>query len=160
MGYGYRVVQQMALRTDDRQWLIYDPHTVDMVFKALEASALVMFGAWMQRRAGTLPAEIASNVGRIGVVLSKIGAKRQQIQAGLTANDVPDELIEAQLGLNEFMLFLDNSSSADWERLVASLDEIAAAMTYLDERTSDTGTNHPRWNSRLVSGESCESCGR
>jgi len=150
----------MALRTDDRQWLIYDPHTVDMVFKACEASALVMFGAWLERRAATLPAEIASNVGKIGVVLSKIGEARQQIQAGLAPNDVPDELVEAQRGLNEFMLFLDNSSSADWERLVSSLDEIAAAMTYLDERTTSTGTNHPRWNSRLVSGQSCDKCGR
>ncbi len=150
----------MALRTDDRQWLIYDPHTVDMVFKALEASALVMFGAWMQQKAATLPAEIASNVGRIGVVLSKIGDARQQIQAGLAPNMVPDELVEAQRGLNEFMLFLDKGDSAAWERLVASLDEIAAAMAYLDERTTDTGTNHPRWNSRLVSGQSCDKCGR
>jgi len=150
----------MALRTDDRQWLIYDPHTVDMVFKALEASALVMFGAWMQRRAATRPAGIASNVGRIGVVLSKIGDARQEIQAGLAPNEVPDELVEAQRGLNEFMVFLDNGSSADWGRLVSSLDEIAAAMSYLDERTQGTGTNHPRWNSRIVSGQSCETCGR
>ena len=150
----------MALRADDRQWLIYEPHTVDMVFKALEASALVLFGAWMQRRAATLPAEIASNVGKIGVVLSKIGEARQQIQAGLSPNEVPDELVEAQRGLNEFMLYLDNGVSADWGRLVSSLDEIAAAMTYLDERTSGTGTNHPRWNSRLVSGQSCDKCGR
>ena len=150
----------MALRADDRQWLIYEPHTVDMVFKALEASALVLFGAWMQRRAATLPADIASNVGKIGVVLSKIGDARQQIQAGLSPNVVPDELVEAQRGLNEFMLFLDNETSADFDRLVKSLDEIAAAMAYLDERTSGTGTNHPRWNSRLVSGQSCDKCGR
>ena len=150
----------MALRTDDRQWIIYDPHTVDMVFKAVEASALVMFGAWLERRAATLPAEIASNVGKIGVVLSKIGFARQQIQAGLAPNVVPDELIEAQRGLNEFMLYLDNGSSADWGRLVSSLDQIAAAMSYLDERTTGTGTNHPRWNSRLVSGEPCDKCGR
>ena len=150
----------MALRTDDRQWIIYDPHTVDMVFKAVEASALVMFGAWLQKIAATLPTEVAGNVGRIGVVLSKIGDARQQIQAGLASNDVPDELVEAQRGLNEFMRYLENGASADFDRMVRSLDEIAAAMTYLDERTSGTGTNHPRWNSRLVSGQSCDKCGR
>ncbi len=150
----------MALRTDDRQWIIYDPNTVDLVFKAVEASALVMFGAWLQKLAATLPAEIASNVGRIGVVLSKIGDARQQIQAGLAPNVVPDELIEAQRGLNELMLFLERNESADFDRLVRSLDEIAAAMTYLDERTADTGTNHPRWNSRIVSGQPCDKCAR
>ena len=61
------------MRTDDRQWLIYDPNTVDMVFKACEASALAMFGDWMQQRAATLPSVIASTVGRSGVVPSKPG---------------------------------------------------------------------------------------
>lgn len=150
----------MALRTDDRQWTIYDPHTVEQIFKALEASALVMFGAWLQHRAGTLPAALHTNVGVIGSALHDMGEARQQIQAGLAPNDVPDELVHAQRGLDLFMRWLKDPSSVPIEKVEGVMDEMAGAMQYMNKRTHDTGTNHPRWNSRLVSGESCKECGR
>lgn len=150
----------MDLRTDDRQWLIYDPHTVDMVFKALEASALITFGAWLQQRAAALPASLASNIGTIGVVMSNIGEARQQIQAGLAPNEVSDELVEAQRGWDLFVRWLQDSASVPIGQVEGVVDQIAAAMQYMDSRTHDTGTNHPRWNSRLVSGQPCKECGR
>lgn len=150
----------MALRSDDKQWLIYDPHTVEQTFKALEASALVMFGGWLQLRAQTLPVALGGNVGSLGASLGKMGHARQQIQAGLAPNDVSDELVEAQRGLDLFVRWLRDPSSVPYEKVVDVMDQITAAIAYLSERTSETGTNHPRWNSRLVSGESCESCGR
>ena len=153
------MAEQMALRTDERQWLIYDPHTVDMAFKALEASALFMYGNWLQSMAKRLPTELSTNIGQIGVVIAKIGDARQQIQAGLAPNDIPDELVEAQRGLDLFHRWLEDNNVPMGE-VVEVIDQLAGAMTYLDQRTHDTGTNHPRWNSRLVSGQSCESCGR
>ena len=150
----------MALRTDDRQWTIYDPNTVDMVFKALEASALVMFGGWLQQRAASLPASLASNIGTIGTVMSNIGEARQQIQAGLASNEVLDELVEAQRGWDLFVRWLHNPTSVPIDQVEGIVDQVAAAMQYMDTRTRDTGTDHPRWNSRLVSGQLCESCGR
>lgn len=147
----------MALTQDDRQWLIYDPNTVDSVLKAIEASALVMYGAWLQGMATRLPSTLADSVGTLGVVTSKIGESRQQIQAGLSVNDVPDELVAAQRALDELAKWLQDRSTPV---PVGAIDELAGAMKYLDERTMDTGTNHPRWNSRIVSGQPCESCGR
>jgi len=150
----------MALRTDDRQWIIYDPHTVDMVFKALEASALFMYGNWLQEMSKKMPAALAENIGQVGIVLAKMGEARQQIQAGLAPNEVPDELVEAQRGLDLFHRWLKNPNSVPFDKVADIIEQVAGAMTYMDERTSDTGTNHPRWNSRLVSGQPCKECGR
>ncbi len=150
----------MGLRQDERQWLIYDPNTVELVFKALEASALVMYGEWLQMRAKGSGSLIGESMARIGTVLSKMGDARQQIQAGLAPNDVPDELVEAQRGLDLLNRWLQNPNSVSASKVAEVVDQIAAAMTYMDERTKDTGTNHPRWNSRLVSGQPCKSCGR
>lgn len=150
----------MVLRTDDRQWTIYDPHTVEQVFKALEASALVMFGGWLQLKAGKMPSALRDNVGVVGSALSDMGEARQQIQAGLAPNVVTDELVNAQRGLDVFMQWVQDPSSVPIEKVSAVMDEIAGAMSYMNQRTHDTGTNHPRWNSRLVSGQPCESCGR
>jgi hypothetical protein len=150
----------VSLRTDDRQWLIYDPNTVSLVFKALEASSLVMFGGWLQRRAGSLPEALSGNVGTTGAILSKMGGARQEIHAGLAPNDVPDALVEVQRGLDLFIRWLNDPSSVPFDVVVDIMDQIAAAMAYMDQRTYDTGTNHPRWNSRLVSGDPCGECGR
>jgi hypothetical protein len=150
----------MVLRSDERQWMIYDPNTVDMVFKALEAAALVHLGAALQRRAGKLPAALAENIGNIGVALWKFGDARQQIQAGLAPNDVPDQLVHAQRGWDEFNKWLEDPTSVPIERVAQAVDEIAGAIVYMDQRIYETGTNHPRWNSRLVSGQPCNECGR
>ena len=150
----------MALRTDNRQWLIYNPNTVDMVFKALEASALVMYGGWLQQRARRLPSGLSGNVGTLGAILAKMGDARQQIQAGLAPNDVPDELVESQRGLDLFVRYLNGDRSVDFETVVNVIDQITAAMSYMDQRVQDTGTNHPRSYSMLVQNKPCESCGR
>ncbi len=152
--------KQMALRTDDRQWIIYQPDTVDMVFQALQAAALVQFGAWMERRARSLPSQLRSNIGTIGVIVSKIGDKRQQINAGLCPNDVPDGLVEAQRGWDRFNRWLRDPSAVPMVEVADVVDQIAAAMVYLDERATDTGTFHPGWPARIVSGQPCEECGR
>ncbi|KKK71706.1 hypothetical protein LCGC14_2911250 [marine sediment metagenome] len=148
------------MRTDDRQFLIYDPHTVDMVFKALEASAVYMYGAWLQRRASSLPSALGDNVGTVGAILSKIGDARQQIQAGLAPNDVPDELVHAQRGWDLFVRWLHDPTSVPFNEVVDAVDQVAGAMVYVDQQTQDTGTNHPWYFSLLVAGQSCKECGR
>ncbi len=150
----------MALRTDDRQWIIYHPDTVDMVFQAMQAAALVQFGAWLERRARSLPSQLRGNIGTIGKIVSDIGDARQQINAGLAPNDVPDSLVEAQRGWDRFNVWLRDPKSVPISEVADVADQVAAALAYLNERTRDTGTNHPRWNSRLVSGQPCGECGR
>ena len=147
-----------SLRTDDRQWTIYDPHTIDMVFKALNAASLVMFGAWLERRAASLPASLASNIGTIGSVLGNIGESRQRINAGLAPNDVPDELVHSTRNWDTFVRWLHDPSAVPLSIVESAVDELAAAMAYLNERTNDTGTHHPSWNAQLVS-DQCK-CGR
>jgi len=150
----------MALRTDDRQWVIYNPDAIDMVFQAMQAAALVQFGAWLERRARSLPSQLQDNIGTIGKIVSDIGEARQLINAGLALNDVPDELVMAQRGWDRFNVWLRDPSLVPVSEVEDIVDQFAAAMAYLNERTHDTGTNHPRWNSRLVSGQPCGECGR
>ena len=150
----------MSLRTDDRQWTIYDPHTIDMVFQAMQAAALVQFGAWLEQKAGSLPTVLKDNIGTIGTVLSEIGELRQQVNAGLRRNDVPDELVAAQRGWNRFAVWLRDPSAVPMNEVVDVIDQIAAAMAYLNERAHDTGTFHPGWPAKLVTGLPCETCGR
>lgn len=150
----------VGLRTDERQFLIYDPNTVDHVFKAVEAAAVFMFGAWLQRKAALYPTQISDNMGTIGTILSKAGKKRMEIQAGLAANDVPDELVRAQRMWNIVQQWNRQPGSVPESEVVEVLDQFAGALAYLDQRNQSTGTNHPKWNSGLVSGQICESCGR
>ena len=148
------------LRTDPTQFMIYDPETVGLVFDALDAAALVMMGAWMTKAARTEPPSIASPLNNIGAILNRIGDARQQINAGLAPNDVPDALVHAQRLWNLYATWRDNPGSVPQENVVAALDELSGAMTYLDQRTHETGTDHPRWNARTVSGQPCDKCGR
>lgn len=149
----------MVLREDDRQWLIYQPDRVAAAFEALNAASLVMFGAWLQKQAQREPAEIAEALKIIGPIMSKIGEARQQINGGLAPNDVPDVMVHAQGAWNKYAIWRE-SKGLPPEFVGEALDELAAAMSYLDQRTQETGTNHPRWNSNLLTGKPCLTCGR
>ena len=150
----------MALRKDDRQWMIYHPEAVAAVFEAMNAAALVMFGAWLQQTSPNVSIQMAEHLGNMGSILYRIGDARQQINAGLAPNDVPDELVHAQKAWNMVALWRQDPHSVPEETVLAALDELDGALTYLDQRTMETGTNHPRWNALLVAGQHCECCGR
>ncbi len=150
----------MALRTDDRQWLIYDPAVVAAVFDATNAASLVMFGAWLQCSSPNVPKELQDHLGNIGAILHRIGEARQEINAGLAPNDVPDELVWAQQAWNVIALWRKDPANMPIEQVVKAADELSAALTYLDQRTMETGTDHPRWNALLVAGQHCDCCGR
>ncbi len=149
----------MVLREDDTQWMIYRPETVAAAFDAMNAAALVFFGAWLQKEAQREPGDISEALKIIGPIMSKIGEARQQINAGLAPNDVPDVMVHAQRQWNKYAMWRDTHSLPP-EFVGDALDELAAAMAYLDERTMETGTNHPRWNSNLLTGTPCVTCGR
>ncbi len=150
----------MALRTDDRQWLIYQPDTVDLVFQAMQAAALVQFGAWLQRRARSLPSQLRGNIGTIGTAMFRIGEARQEINAGLAPNDVPDGLVEAQRGWDRFNRWLRDPTSVPIGEVADVADQVAAALAYLIERLEDQGTNHPGWSNRIALSQPCKECGR
>jgi len=150
----------MALRTDDRSWMIYDPASVAAAFEAMVAAALIMFGAWLQKPSANVPSELRDSLGTIGSVLFKVGEARQQINAGLAPNDVPDVLVNAQGLWNVIARWREDPRLVPMEQVVEAADQIAGALTYLDQRTMETGTDHPRWNSRIVSGQPCRECGR
>ena len=150
----------MALRTNDRSWMIHDPETVAAVFEAMNAAALVMFGAWLQQTSPNVSVELREHLGNMGSILYKIGEARQEINAGLASNDVPDQLVWAQEAWNVIALWRENRGGMPIEAVVKAADELSAALTYLDQRTMETGTDHPRWNSRIVSGQPCTECGR
>ena len=150
----------MALRTDDRSWMIHDPETVTAVFEAMNAAALVMFGAWLQRPSPNVPAKMQDHLGNMGSILYRIGEARQEINAGLAPNDVPNQLVMAQEAWNVIALWRQSPGKFPFEVAENAADELSAALTYLDQRTMETGTNHPRWNSLLVAGQHCDCCGR
>ena len=150
----------MALRTDDRSWMIHDPAAVAAVFEAMNAAALVMFGAWLQRPSPNVTAKMQEHLSNMGSVLYKIGEARQQINAGLASNDVPDVLVQAQTAWNVIALWRQNPYGMPIELPEKAADDLSAALTYLDQRTMETGTDHPRWNSRIISGQPCTECGR
>ncbi len=150
----------MALRSDDNSWMIYDPASVAAAFEAMNAAALIMFGAWLQKPSKNVPSALRDSLGIIGNVLFKVGEARQQINAGLESNDVPDVLVNAQGLWNVIAEFREDPNKVPYFKVVEAADQIAAALTYLDQRTMETGTDHPRWNSRIVSGQPCDKCGR
>ncbi len=150
----------MALRTDDGSWMIYDPESVAAAFEAMNAAALIMFGAWLQKPSRNVPSELRDSLGTIGSVLFKVGEARQQINAGLAPNDVPDVLVNAQGLWNVIAEWREDPRLVPMEKVIEAADQIAGALTYLDQRTMETGTDHPRWNSRIVSGQPCSECGR
>ena len=150
----------MALRYDDRQWLIYDPEVCEHVLEAMTAAALVMFGGWLQQYAATLPADLRDNIGQMGTVVAEVGNARQEINAGLAPNDVPDSLVKAQRMWNVITRWRANPATTRYVDVVEAADQLAGALTYVHQRTHQTGTNHPRWNSLLVAGQPCDKCGR
>jgi hypothetical protein len=133
---------------------------VAAVFEALNAAALVMFGAWLQRPSPNVPTEMQDHLGNIGSILHKIGEARQQINAGLAPNDVPDELVDAQRLWNKIAVWREDPGWGHLAAVIRAADQLSAALTYLDQRTMETGTDHPRWNSRIISGQPCTECGR
>lgn len=139
--------------------MIHEPDRVGAAFEAINAAALVMFGAWLQKVSATYSGDMQDHLGHIGTVVSEVGFARQQINAGLH-QDVPDVLVSAQRLWDEFSKFQQEPSHAAHASAVAALEQLDGALTYLHERTMETGTDHPRWNSRIVSGIPCESCGR
>ena len=148
-----------GLRKDDAQFLIYDPNTVTHIAEVVQAAALVMFGAWLERRADKSTPTMRNSMGTIGVVASKWGEARKEINAGLAPNDVSDELVRATRMWDVVDRWISGIPT-DPAVVESVLEQFAGAMAYLDERTHETGTNHPRWNSRIVSGQPCKSCGR
>ncbi len=150
----------MALRTDDRSWMIHDPQSVAAVFEAMNAAALVMFGAWLQRPSPNVPTKMQEHLGNMGSILYKIGEARQQINAGLAPNDVPDELVRAQKAWDKIAVWRKDPLTGHLAAVERAADDLSAALTYLDQRTMETGTNHPRWNALLVAGQHCDCCGR
>jgi len=140
--------------------MIYDPETVAAVFEAMSAASLVMFCTWLQKPSPNVPVKMREHLGNIGSILHKIGEARQQINAGLAPNDVPYQLVMAQSAWNVIALWREDPASIPIETVERAADDISAALTYLDQRTMETGTDHPRWNSRIVSGQPCGECGR
>jgi hypothetical protein len=149
----------MVLRADDAQFMIYQPDRVGAAFEAMNAAALVMFGAWLQKVAKSHGGNMEDHLGHIGTVMSEIGFARTQINAGLH-QDVPDVLVHAQRLWDEFSKYQHEPNAASYTDATAALEQLDGALTYLHERTMETGTDHPRWNSRIVSGIPCEHCGR
>ena len=119
-----------------------------------------MFGAWLQRPSPNMPVELRYHLGNIGSIIYKIGEARQQINAGLAPNDVPDQLVWAQEAWNMIALWRENRGGLPIEVVTKAADDLSAALPYLDQRTMETGPTHPRWNALLVAGQHCDCCGR
>ena len=150
----------MVLRADNAQFMIYQPDRVAAAFEALNAAALVTFGAYLQNIAMQYGGDMKDHLGHIGTVMHEIGFARQQINAGRAPNDVADVLVYAQKLWNDFVEFQHDPTQVGAEKATNALEQLDGAITYLHERTMETGTDHPRWNSRIVSGIPCEHCGR
>jgi len=150
----------MVLRKDTKQFMIYQPDRVAAAFEALTAASYVQFGAWLQKEAARLPSALRDSVGNIGAIWSQIGEARQQINAGLAPNDVPDPLVYAQKNWDLFARWREDPNTVPYDQVVEAMEELQGAMVYLHERTKETGTNHPRWNAGLLTGTPCPSCGR
>lgn len=139
--------------------MIYQPDRVGAAFEAMNAAALVMFGAYLQKISKNYSGDLGDHLGHLGTVVSEVGFARTQINAGLH-QDVPDVLVAAQRLWDTFVQFQHDPSSTGAIAATQALEQLDGALTYLHERTMETGTDHPRWNSRIVSGIPCEHCGR
>lgn len=153
------------LRVDDRQWLIHQPDTCTHVYEVMQAAAMDGFGWLLEQQARRYPANVAAPLAKIGAMLRKFGEAQQQVNAGQSTLDVPAGRRAAAESWDTFaqlqrQVAAGGASTDAVDAAADALDAVAAALQYVDQRTHETGTSHPRWNARLVSGQPCPHCGR
>ena len=123
------------LRSDVRQWLIYERGPVEAVIRALEVVTLGMVG----RRWANHP---TLQVRAIGNVMLRLADTR--LRAGLGMVDGCPTTLDRRTALQWALKIADHVEGNSPEP-VEELDEFHAAVFHLDSRLSGAGISGPGW---------------
>lgn len=132
----------MKLRTDERQWLIYDEPAVVAASRALELICLTVAGQWLAEH------EDISLRG-LGNLALKIADTRTRYGFGFMKNSTPtDEEQAATAHALEIIGYL----AGDRDRPVVAEDELHAAAVWLNTRLKEAGVDGDGWYRHLAKG--------
>jgi len=126
----------MTIRTDERQWLIYDEETVRAVQGAVEIFLMGLGGT-------ILMAHEEIRMRAIGNVGIRVSETRLQVWEGTLKDTETTELRERLAGyVREIISWLGSQTD---EKPEQALDEIHAAIVWLDRRANAAGVVGPGW---------------
>jgi hypothetical protein len=132
-----------SLRTDFRQWLIYDEPTTGAVVRALEVMALGMAGRTLSRHR-------TQSVRALGTIMMRLADARTKVMLGTVknweTNDEAEQAIKAVMTTGEWI-----GSGSDIAPI--ELDELHATVFHLDHRLNTAGVTGKSWVSGLGRGD-------
>lgn len=133
----------MTLRTDPRQWLIYERGPVEATVRALETMALGIVGRTLAKHS-SLP------VRGIGNLMMRLAESRVRCSLGL----VPGvETTDDRATATRWAIAVSNFALGDGPEPVQELDELHAAVVHLDSRLQSAGLTGPGWIRDLGRGD-------
>jgi hypothetical protein len=139
----------MKLRTDERQWLIYQEPNVTAAVRAVESLCMAVAGPALARH----PDEAIRALGHVAMALSEA---RTKWGLGLNeADESPSELeTAAYRAATATLRIIFDPSLAESERtkLLDETGDLHAAMFWLDRRLNGAGTTGPGWYRDLARG--------
>ncbi len=130
-----------GLRTDERQWLIYDNETLGAVMRGLEAFALHLAG-------GPLTKHRVDGVRAIGHFMQRVASARL---AEMEKNDGAQRVVVNHL--RRMFTWLGREQSGLATPAPPELDELYAAVFRLDSRAQSAGVVGPGVHRIAVRGD-------
>jgi hypothetical protein len=129
----------MSIRTDKRQWLIYQEEPVVDVVSAIEAFLVGIGAAFLKNHE-----DIAMRgIGHFGEMLAQTRLTHMNGMLGdLESTEMQKELVEHLLAISGYL--------AGDTRPDEALDDIHAALVWLDKRAKGAGVSGPGWYREIV----------
>lgn len=135
--------QRYGLRTDERQWLIYDDETLGAVMRGLEAIALSIVGRSLQRNR-------VEAVRAIGHFMGRVADARF---AEMERNDGAQQVAARHLRTIFGWLSRQQATGLDLPAPQAELDQVYASVFRLDSRAQSAGVVGPGVHRQAVRGD-------
>ena len=130
----------MSIRTDERQWLIYEEESVSAVVGGIQAFFCLM-GAHMASKHEDIAVRAMANAAE-RIVETQMSHWLGKLK-GL-------EPTEAQETVTRYLAEISAWMGGEGERPDEALDEIWAALVWLDGRAKAAGVTGPGWYREIV----------
>lgn len=132
----------MTIREDEKQWLIYQEGQVTAVVEAVETMLVALGAASIMDHS-----DVALRaIGHFGERLAETRMARMAGQLGdLEASDIQKQLVQHLLDIAAFL-----AGGEEAERPEMALDDIHAAVVWVDKRAKEAGVVGPGWYREII----------